>query len=157
MPQLEPVDGENTGTPLSDDEESLPSLDQASVSVSAMPMLNYLAGGGIGDAPVIQSVNRDDVVRPTKKSKITVGIRKKKAGKQVADKDEQLSKDVAELAEANQGIVEKITAQRKSSGRLQYKVQWLGYDVKDDSWEPLNHIDSAHSQKILKRYLAEQK
>ncbi|XP_064644986.1 uncharacterized protein LOC135498596 [Lineus longissimus] len=136
MPQVLVMDDEDT---LSLDEEgSLPLTNTSEVqpSGSATAMLNYLAGGGLGVAPVLplpmprpavfskKSSIRDNKGSAFKKSvnprvsreeelgvrmkntKSRVGMRKKKSAK--LDADEQLSEDVAKLASSNQGIVEKI-------------------------------------------------
>ncbi|XP_064645548.1 uncharacterized protein LOC135498946 isoform X1 [Lineus longissimus] len=181
MPQVPVMDDEDT---LSiDEEESLPLTNTSEVqpSGSATAMLNYLAGGGFGVAPVLplpmprpavfskKSSIRDNKGSAFKKSvnprvsreeelgvrmkntKSRVGMRKKKSAK--LDADEQLSEDVAKLAASNQGIVEKIYKHRKNKGVLEYRVKWVGYDgPQDDAWEPLRHITSEHSQAMLRDY-----
>ncbi|XP_064645935.1 uncharacterized protein LOC135499202 [Lineus longissimus] len=87
-----------------------------------------------------------------KNTKSRVGMRKKKSAK--LDADEQLSEDVAKLTASNQGIVEKIYKHRKNKGVLEYRVKWVGYDgPQDDTWEPLRHLTSEHSQAMLRDYL----
>jgi hypothetical protein len=43
---------------------------------------------------------------------------------------------------SDQYIVEKLLARRRRSGRLQYKVRWLGFNEDDDEWVDAADIDS---------------
>ena len=35
---------------------------------------------------------------------------------------------------------EKIVAQRLAKGVTQYQVKWVGYETKDNTWEPMEHL-----------------
>lgn len=37
--------------------------------------------------------------------------------------------------------VEKIISKRFKRGTCEYRLKWLGYTSKDNSWEPVAHLD----------------
>lgn len=38
-------------------------------------------------------------------------------------------------------IVEKILAKKKINGVNKYKIKWEGWDMKDCTWEPIEHLE----------------
>lgn len=51
------------------------------------------------------------------------------------------SKDSAENQQGEVFVVEKILDSRLVAGKKQYYLKWIGYDDKDNSWEPVENLD----------------
>merc|ERR1711865_1037032 len=51
--------------------------------------------------------------------------------------------------------VEKISKKRKNNGRLEYFVKWKGYATSENTWEPVENLETA--QDLVKRFEEEER
>ena len=47
-------------------------------------------------------------------------------------------------------LIEKIIGKRFRNNVLQYKVKWLGYSIKESTWEPISHLQ--YCEEFIEEY-----
>merc|ERR1711865_328661 len=75
---------------------------------------------------------------------VTMGEKRKREGKEDDNDDE-----------AGEFEVEKISKKRKNNGRLEYFVKWKGYATSENTWEPVENLETA--QDLVKRFEEEER
>ena len=61
------------------------------------------------------------------------------------------------MEKENEYDVEKILEEKKVRGKTQYLIKWLGYEDKENSWEPAENFSSETAGKIEKYLQRHQK